>query len=146
MAKKAGLEPRGSFIIGLPTETLRDSLKTILFSLKLPLSQAKFGVATPYPGTQLWEIALKEGQIKDQGEDWNRFTQMAAYTKYQASYVPKGRSAGELMFLQKLANVVFYFKPSVIFSFVKRIKSFKDFKYFLKAVFSFLLSSIKKYK
>jgi len=146
LAKKSGLEPRGSFIIGLPTETLKDSLKTIFFSLKLPLKQVKFGVATPYPGTRLWEIALKEGQVKDQGEDWNRFTQMAAYTKYRASYIPVGRSAKELMFLQKLANAIFYFKLSVIFSFIKRIKNFNDFKYFTKSVFSFLLSSVKKYK
>lgn len=143
-AKKAGLEPRGSFILGLPTETLKDSLRTILFSLKLPLSQAKFGLATPYPGTKLWEIALTEGQVKNQGEDWNRFTQMAGYTKYSPSYIPRGRSAAGLIFLQKFANVIFYFKPTVILSFIKRIKSFDDFKYFLKSFFKFLLSSIRK--
>ena len=143
MTRKADLETRGSFILGLPTETLKDSLKTILFSLILPLSQVKFGLATPYPGTKLWEIALAEGQVKDRGEDWNRFTQMAAYTKYRASYIPQGRSAAELMFLQKFANLIFYFKPSVIISFIKRIKSFNDFKYFLKSLFKFLLSSIR---
>lgn len=144
MVKNAGMEPRGSFILGLPTETLKDSLTTILFSLKLPLSQAKFGLATPYPGTKLWEIALSENQVKDEGEDWNRFTQMAAYTKYKPPYIPKGRSAAELLFLQKFANIIFYFKPSVIFSFIKRIKNFNDFRYFLKSVFKFLAGTIKK--
>jgi len=144
IAKKVGLEPRGSFILGLPTETLRDSFKTIFFSLKLPLHRAKFGLATPYPGTESWKIALAEGQVKDKGEDWNRFTQMAAYTKYSPSYIPQGRSALGLIFLQKFANIIFYFKPSVIFSFIKRIKSFDDFKYFLKSLYSFLLGSIKK--
>lgn len=142
IAKESGLEPRGSFIIGLPTETLMDSLKTIFFSLKLPLSQAKFGLATPYPGTKLWEIALAEGQVRDQGEDWNRFTQMAAYTKYQPSYIPRGRRAFELILLQKFANIVFYFKPSVVFSFIKRIKSFDDGKFFLKSLFKVITSSI----
>ena len=144
MAKKANLDPRGSFILGLPTETLRDSLKTILFSLKLPLSRAKFALATPYPGTKLWEIALTEGQVKEQGEDWNRFTQMAAYTRYKPPYITQGRTAWELILLQKLANIIFYFKPTVIFSFIKRIKSFDDFKYFLKSIYGFLLGSIKK--
>lgn len=144
LVKKVGLEPRGSFILGLPTETLKDSFRTILFSLKLPLSQAKFGLATPYPGTKLWEIALREGQVKEEGEDWNRFSQMAAYTKYNPPYIAKGRKISELVFLQKFANIVFYLKPSVIFSFIKRIKSFKDFKYFLKSVFGFLLGSIKR--
>ena len=144
LVKKVGLEPRGSFILGLPTETLRDSFKTILFSLKLPLSQAKFGLATPYPGTELWNIALEEGQVKEKGEDWNRFSQMAAYTKYNPPYIAKGRKVFELVFLQKFANIIFYFKPSVIFSFIKRIKNFNDFKYFLKSVYGFLLGSIKK--
>lgn len=144
IAKESGLEPRGSFIIGLPTETFVDSLKTILFSLKLPLSQAKFGLATPYPGTELWEIALAEGQVRDQGEDWNRFTQMAAYTKYRPSYIPCGRRAFELILLQKFANIIFYFKPSVVFSFIKRIKSFDDCKFFLRSLFKVITSSIGK--
>jgi len=144
LVKKVGLESRGSFILGLPTETFKDSLKTILFSLKLPLSQAKFGLATPYPGTELWDIALKENQVKEKGEDWNRFSQMAGYTKYNPPYIAKGRNISELIFLQKFANVIFYFKPGVILSFIKRIKSFDDFKYFLKSVYSFFLGSIKK--
>lgn len=146
LTKKAGLEPRGSFIIGLPTETFFDSLKTIFFSLSLPLSQAKFGVATPYPGTKLWDIALAEGQVKEKGEDWNRFTQMAAYTKFNPPYVPRGRKFWELKMLQKLANIIFYFKPTAIISFLKRIKSFDDFKYFLKSVLMFFWGSVVKAK
>ena len=146
LAKRVGLQPRGSFILGLPTETFLDSLKTIMFSLALPLSQSKFALATPYPGTKLWDIALNEGQVKDKGEDWNRFTQMAAYTKYNPPYLPKGRKFWELKLLQKFANMVFYLKPTVIFSFLKRIKSFKDFKYFARSVFTFLGASVAKKK
>ena len=146
LAKKVGLEPRGSFILGLPEETFADSLKTILFSLKIPLSQAKFALATPYPGTKLWDIALSEGQVKNEGEDWNRFTQMAAYTKYNPPYVPKGRKFWELKLLQKFANMIFYLKPGVIISFLKRIKNFNDLKYFVKSIFTFLVASIKKEK
>ena len=144
LAKKAGLEPRGSFILGLPEETFFDSLKTIFFALSLPLVQAKFGLATPYPGTKLWDIALSEGQVKEEGEDWNRFTQMAAYTKYNPPYVPKGRKFRELKMLQKFANMIFYLKPTVIISFLKRIKNFQDLKYFVKAVFTFLMASVIK--
>ncbi len=142
LVNKVGLEPRGSFILGLPTETLKDSLQTIYFALSLPLKQAKFGLATPYPGTELWNIALAEGQVKDVGEDWNRFTKMAAYTKFRPSYIPKGRQASELVFLQKFANMTFYFKPCVVLMFLKRIKSFDDFKYFLKSVLKFMAGSI----
>jgi len=108
LTRKMGLEPRGSFILGLPGESFFDSLKTIFFSLTLPLSQSKFGLATPYPGTKLWDIALAEGQVKDKCEDWNRFTQMAAYTKYNPPYIPKGRKFWELKMLQKFANMILF--------------------------------------
>jgi len=142
MAKKVGLEPRGSFIIGLPTEKLSDSLRTIFFSLSIPLRRAKFGLATPYPGTKLWEIALSEGQVKDEGENWDRFSQMAAYTKYNPPYIPKGRKIGELIFLQKFANFIFYFKPGVILSFLRKIKNPRDLKYFLQSLGRFLKGTI----
>ncbi len=146
LTKKMGLEPRGSFILGLPQETFFDSIKTILFALSLPLSRGKFGLATPYPGTKLWDIALAEGQVKEQGEDWDRFTQMAAYTKYDPSYIPKGRKIWELRLLQKFANIVFYLKPAAIVTFIKRIKSFADFKYFIKSVLTFFGSSFSNNK
>jgi len=146
LTKKIGIEPRGSFILGLPTETFFDSIKTILFALSLPLSQGKFGLATPYPGTKLWDIALEEGQVKEKGEDWNRFTQMAAYTKYNPPYIPKGRKIWELRLLQKTANIVFYLKPTVVTSFVKRIKNFNDLKYFIKSVLTFVASSLSRQK
>jgi len=142
LVSDVGLEPRGSFILGLPTESFKDSLKTIYFALKLPLKQAKFGLATPYPGTELWNIALVEGQVKDVGEDWNRFTQMAAYTKFSPSYIPVGRRASELIFLQIFANMIFYFRPSVVLMFFKRIKNFSDFKYLFKSVLKFMTGSV----
>ncbi len=146
LAKKMGLEPRGSFILGLPGETFFDSLKTIFFALSLPLAQAKFGLATPYPGTKLWDIALEEGQVKEEGENWDRFTQMAAYTKYNPPYIPKGRKFWEMKMLQKFANIIFYFRPTVIITFLKRIKTFDDFKYFVKSVLTFLGGSLTRHK
>jgi anaerobic magnesium-protoporphyrin IX monomethyl ester cyclase len=143
-SKKAGLMPRGSFILGLPTETLKDSLKTILFSLSLPLCRAKFGLATPYPGTELWDIALAEGQVKSEGEDWDRFSQMTAYTKYDPPYIPKGRKAAELLFLQKFANFIFYLKPTVVLSLLKQIRSFKELKYFIRSLFRFVWGTVKR--
>jgi|TARA_Y100000031_G_scaffold156940_1_gene214372 radical SAM superfamily enzyme YgiQ (UPF0313 family) len=144
LAKKIGFQPRGSFIIGLPTESFRDSLRTIRFALSLPLSQTKFGLATPYPGTRLWDIALAEGQVKDKGENWDRFTVWSSYSKYDPTYIAKGRKIWELRMLQKFANTIFYLQPRVIFSFLKRIKNFSDFKYFVKSILIFFKASFTK--
>jgi anaerobic magnesium-protoporphyrin IX monomethyl ester cyclase len=146
LAKKIGFQPRGSFIIGLPTESFLDSLRTIFFALSLPLSQTKFGLATPFPGTRLWDIALSEGQVKDKGENWDRFTVWSSYSKFSPTYIPKGRKIWEMKMLQKVANTVFYLQPRVIWSFLKRIKNYSDFKYFIKSIIVFFQASFSKNK
>ncbi len=140
--RAAGIDARGSFILGLPGESFLDSIKTIIFGLSLPLHRLKFGLATPYPGTELWDIALKEGQISEK-EDWSRFSMMAGYTSHEAPYIPRGRSSRELKALQLFGNFVFFLKPSVIISILRYYRSFGDIrglisalKEFIKATFS----------
>lgn len=131
MVKSLGISPRGSFIIGLPGETFLESLKTIFYMLSLPLDRAKVGLATPYPGTELWDLAVKEGKIKNV-ENWNRFTQMAGYTKHDVPYIPDGRSGRVLKLLQVIGNLLFYFKPRVaidIFVTYYRLGSMKRLLY-----------------
>jgi radical SAM superfamily enzyme YgiQ (UPF0313 family) len=137
--KKAGISPRGSFILGLPTETFLDSLRTIFFALNNNFDRVKIGLATPYPGTELWELAVKEGKISD-SENWNRFTQMAGYTHHKAPYIPDRRNSAELKFLQISGNLLFYLKPEVIFDIIKTYyklgalkKLFNSFKIFATA-------------
>ncbi|MBI1987786.1 MAG: cobalamin B12-binding domain-containing protein [Nitrospinae bacterium] len=114
MARKAGIRTRGSFILGLTEETLFESIKTIGFALRLPLHRAKFGLLVPYPGTEVWDLALREGQVKENGEDWERFSPMWGYSNLPPSYVPRGRNPKVLRLMQKFANFVFYLKPDVI--------------------------------
>lgn len=59
IAVKSRLKAMGSFVIGFPIETKEDIKRTIDFSKKLNLDYAQFTVATPYPGTKLWEFALR---------------------------------------------------------------------------------------
>lgn len=71
-AKKAGIEVLASFVIGFPWETRRDMKETIRFAVKLKPDFAEFSVATPYPGTALYEMAEKEGLIEVR--DWSKYT------------------------------------------------------------------------
>lgn len=141
MVNKAGIDARGSFILGLPGETFSDSIRTIMFGLSLPLQRLKFGLATPFPGTELWDIAVREGKIKE-NEDWDRFSLMAGYTKHEAPYVPQGRTSKQLRTLQLIGNFLFFIKPGTVISIVRYYASFGDFKgllfsfkEFLKATF-----------
>ena len=71
-AKGAGLRTLGSFIIGFPYEELDDMKATIRFSNRVGVDLAQFTVATPYPGTRLWEIAVKDNLLLTR--DWGKFT------------------------------------------------------------------------
>ena len=109
LCKKVGLQSRGSFILGLPTESREECLMTIKLAKKLPLTYAKFSIATPYPGTDLYQVALKEGfKVPD---DWIRFTTTVGLGKYEPVYAPKGRTTSELKVLQRWANLTFYLTP-----------------------------------
>ncbi|RLG82947.1 MAG: B12-binding domain-containing radical SAM protein [Thermoprotei archaeon] len=56
-----------TFILGFPWETLDDMKKTVDFALKIDPDYAQFTVLTPYPGTPMYNYALRYNLI----EDWN---------------------------------------------------------------------------
>jgi anaerobic magnesium-protoporphyrin IX monomethyl ester cyclase len=62
-AKAAGLQTMGFFIFGLPADTEETMEDTIRFALELDPDMANFMIAAPYPGTELWEIARREGRL-----------------------------------------------------------------------------------
>jgi len=114
MAKKAGISNvRATFILGIPTETREESLATIRYAKKLPLDSAKFSIATPYPGTELFKIALSEGM--DIQKDWSNLHQGVGFSEYDPVWIPKGRDAKELKKLQRRAHLEFYLSPRRIF-------------------------------
>jgi len=71
-AKESGLRALGSFIIGFPYETEEDIRATIKFSNKVGVDLAQFTIATPYPGTKLWDLAIKENLLLTR--NWRKFT------------------------------------------------------------------------
>jgi anaerobic magnesium-protoporphyrin IX monomethyl ester cyclase len=144
LIKKVGIKSRASIILGLPTETRKESLRSIKFAYKLPLDQVRFSIATPFPGTELWDIAIKEGKIDPNNIDWTRLSLMGGYTSQGPLYYPEGRSPKEIKRLQTRANYFFYLKPRVILGFFNRIKSPSDFANLLKGFIHFTKSSIFK--
>ncbi|KKR03869.1 MAG: Radical SAM domain protein [Candidatus Uhrbacteria bacterium GW2011_GWF2_39_13] len=73
IAKKNGMRRMASFIIGFPTETEEDIKLTEKFAKKIKPDFASFFFLTPYPGTELYSMALKNGWIPEKhefGEDW----------------------------------------------------------------------------
>ena len=70
-AKAAGLQTMGFFIFGMPEETAETMDKTIAFALELDPELANFMIAAPFPGTRMYDLLEKHGNIFS--DDWHDF-------------------------------------------------------------------------
>jgi len=69
---------RANAIIGFPTETWKEVKKTIDFSLKMcdahPNISMTFSIYTPYPGTKVYDLAIKNGFKPPKNlEGWGKY-------------------------------------------------------------------------
>jgi radical SAM superfamily enzyme YgiQ (UPF0313 family) len=101
-----GLRALGSFIIGFPHETREDIKKTMKLSKKVGVDFAQFTVATPYPGTRLWNFALKNKLLLT--TCWRKFTTLDPVMKLRNFTTSQIRRA------LLIAYVSFYLRPSII--------------------------------
>ena len=65
LCKKHGFTTYGSFIVGSPDETEEDMKQTLGLVNDKNLDGAHVYQLTPYPGTEVWEIAKKMGFVSD---------------------------------------------------------------------------------
>jgi radical SAM superfamily enzyme YgiQ (UPF0313 family) len=80
-AREAGLQTMGFFIYGMPQETEESMEKTTRFALELDPDLAHFMLATPYPGTEMYDVIKKYGNIfADEWEDYAIQSDKARFT------------------------------------------------------------------
>ena len=70
-ARRAGLQTIGFFIFGLPGDNEESMEDTIRLALELDPDLANFMIAAPFPGTELYEMVLKDGDLFS--HDWRDF-------------------------------------------------------------------------
>lgn len=70
--KKAGIITNCSFIMGLPGETEETLSMTLDFAIKLNPHIAEFYIATPFPGTRMYDHCKAQGWLKEY--KWTEFT------------------------------------------------------------------------
>jgi anaerobic magnesium-protoporphyrin IX monomethyl ester cyclase len=85
-AKAAGLQTMGFFIFGLPADTEETMEETIRFALELDPDLANFMIAAPYPGTELWEIARRDGRLFSM--DWRDYAIHDEKARYELPTLP----------------------------------------------------------
>jgi anaerobic magnesium-protoporphyrin IX monomethyl ester cyclase len=60
-----------SVIVGAPIETASNLKQTYEYLKSLPIDSGSVGLLKPFPGTQLWEEAKKNGFVSDSINDWS---------------------------------------------------------------------------
>ncbi len=131
-AHDAGIEVRGSFILGLPGETPEMGEKTIDFALSLDLDYGQFNLTTPYEGTEMYDACKDEkyGTYYGDGDH-------ASHTNVNFVFLPKDyESPEQLIKLRKKAYRKFYLRPKYFVLKLKSINSKEDvFRYWRGLVF-----------
>jgi len=63
--RDAGIETTGMFVIGFPGETLEQIEQTVKFAEEIECDYVSFSIATPYPGTEMYDICKESGFLSD---------------------------------------------------------------------------------
>jgi len=114
LARELGFTVETTFIFGLPGEKYRDRLEALYMARELA-DRARFNNAAPYPGTGLYEIAVRERRLDMRG-GWEGFSSAGAVTAgvfdgYRVPYCPEGTEPADLEGEVFLANLLFYLDP-----------------------------------
>jgi anaerobic magnesium-protoporphyrin IX monomethyl ester cyclase len=119
VTQDAGIEVRGLFMLGLPSETPEKAQNTIDFAITSNIDHAHFSLTAPHKGTDLYMIAEQFGTIID--DDQSNFTH------HEAVYLPHGyRDTRQLKTLISHAFRQFYFRPRYIWKMIRGIRSLED--------------------
>ncbi len=78
-AKQVGLTTLSFFMVGNPGETWKSVNRTVKLAQEIKSDIPCIGIATPYPGSELYQIANQHGWILD--HDWSRYTPSAYQDK-----------------------------------------------------------------
>lgn len=72
LARKAGIETTVYFMAGFPEETEEDLTQSVNAMKEIKPDHAIWSILTPYPGTEIWDMAQKRGLVSID-TDWASF-------------------------------------------------------------------------
>ncbi|HEY4263382.1 MAG TPA: hopanoid biosynthesis associated radical SAM protein HpnJ [Schlesneria sp.] len=131
---KLGLVVHGDFIMGLPGETHETINTTIKFAKELDVETIQVSVAHAYPGTELYDYAVKNGFMVGDNKMVDEGGHQLAHIQYP------GLSADEILSAVHRFYDEYYFRPKAAFRILRkaafnsndRKRLYKEAKTFLK--------------
>jgi hopanoid biosynthesis associated radical SAM protein HpnJ len=131
---KLGLVVHGDFILGLPGETHETINNTIAFAKELDVETIQVSVAHAYPGTELYDQVVKNGNIVGD----NKMVDEGGHQLAQIQY--PGLPADDIMSAVHRFYDEYYFRPKAVYRILRkamfdsndRKRLYKEAKSFLK--------------
>jgi hopanoid biosynthesis associated radical SAM protein HpnJ len=131
---KLGLVIHGDFILGLPGETHETIENTIKFAKELDVETIQVSVAHAYPGTELWDYAMKNGFITAETKMLDEGGHQLAQIQYP------GLPADDIMEAVHRFYDEYYFRPKAVYRILRkavfnsgeRKRLYKEAKSFMK--------------
>ncbi len=127
MAKKGGLDPHITTMMGYPWESLEDAKRTIALSKKLfdkgYVDTLQATIVIPYPGTPLFTECQKNGWLST--EDWDKYDQRTIIMKSPLTEKD----------IKELTQGLYksFVTPRYIWRRIVGIRSFDDIKFLFRA-------------
>ncbi len=112
MAQKAGMMTIASAVIGFPGETEETAWETINFINSLNPDDIGCYIATPYPGTPMYEEVVKNG--------WLRVTDFNKYDTATPTFETPDLSMERLREIKYKAHQKFYLRPGYVFKMMRK--------------------------
>jgi len=135
LTKEAGLHAKGFFILGHPTETKESIEQTLNFIKKSQLDDFSVSFFTPFPGSEIYTAIHAYGEVD---EDWDKMN------AFEPVFIPNGFTKKQLYSYSKRAYRSFYFKPKVMFNYIKRLKNPKQALFLVKGGIGLLKYLVKR--
>ncbi|MHC4872335.1 MAG: B12-binding domain-containing radical SAM protein [Planctomycetota bacterium] len=120
LTQEAGLDVRAAFMLGNPGETKETIEETINLAIRLNPELAIFNITTPFPGTEMFEWADKEGYLLTY--NWEDYDLAHAVMELPTI------SRAEVQEYYNKAYRRFFFRPAYMLSRLKQLTTWNGIK------------------
>ncbi len=111
-AQQVGLITIANVVLGFPGETEQTAKETVRFLQQLNPDDVGFYIATPYPGTPMYEQVIKNG--------WLRVTDFDKYDTAGPTFETPWLSMEKLAKIRYKAYQDFYLRPTYVFKMMRK--------------------------
>jgi radical SAM superfamily enzyme YgiQ (UPF0313 family) len=122
---EAGIETVAYFMLGSPEETSETIDETIEFAKEIDPDFVQFSITTPYPGTELYSLAVEEGHVP---EKWDEYVYAELKSLDSSGRGTKTLSGEDLRAWNKKAYKSFYLRWRYVWKRFRKMTSVGDLK------------------